>query len=318
MRNNSQMKISAGEKQIREVSGWWNTLRNDQKWGKDYEEMEIHVSRYLISRKETVLKYLDDLTLNNKSRILELGYGGGQTTLEIGKRGFFTYGIDISEKFCKTATDRCKSGYPDGYFDLRVGSIETTYSFPDEFFDAVIVVGALQYLFNPNDCFKEVRRVLKPNGFFIVAQRNKYSLSNFTSPRHFLRSCIHFLLKEPYELFPSIKSILTSSRLGYIFGRYRGSWFLNTKLALKGHANWQFDIKKRFFSYYSLKLSLRKNGFKVRRKGGAYYAFSENSNYYQFNLKFDHLLNSLVSKRVIPYLFTLGRSIVLVAQKSEE
>ena len=37
-----------------------------------------------------------------------------------------------------------------------------------QFFDAVILVGALQYLYEPNDCFREVKRVLKPGGFAFV------------------------------------------------------------------------------------------------------------------------------------------------------
>jgi len=305
------------EKQVESCKGFWNLERNNVKWSIDYEDHNIHGQKYLVFRQDVILRYLDDLKLDKDSNILELGYGCGQIALEIGKRGFNVYGIDISEKFCKTAMDRCKSNYSQGSFDLRVGSIESKYDFKDGFFDVVIVAGALQYLYSQNDCFKEVFRVLKPGGHFIIAQRNIYSLSNFSSPRKFLRSCVHFILREKYEIFPSFKSILTESRLGYFFSRYKDSRIFNTKFMLKGHDVWRFEIKKRKNSYFSLKKGLEKNGFKFLNADGAYYPFSENKKYYNFNGKFDKVMKKLVNKRIIPFLFTLGRSIVLDSKKSE-
>ena len=196
-----------------------------------------------------------------------------------------------------------------------MGSIESKYDFDDKYFDAVIVVGALQYLYDPNKCFEEVFRVLKPGGSFIIAQRNIYSLSNLTSVRYFFRSAIQFFCREKFELFPSFKSILTESGLGRIFGRYIDSRIFNSKIMLKGHDVWKFNIKKRANSYSSLKSRLKKNGFKFIKSDGAYYAFSENSKFYNFNIKFDNYFKIIVNKRIIPYLFTFGRSVVLKGKK---
>ena len=310
------MKDSKLHKQVAEVSKWWNLDRNDKKWGVKYEDFPIHGSQYLISRMNKVLEFLDELKFNKGSNVLELGYGGGQVSLEIGKRGFNTYGLDISEKFCKTATDRCQINHPEGFFDLRVGSIESDFDFDDNYFDAVIVVGALQYLYDPNKCFEEVFRVLKPGGFFIIAQRNIYSLSNWTSIRYFFRSIIQFIFQEKFELFPSYKSILTDSKLGKIFARYTDSKLFNSSFMLKGHDVWKFDIKKRANSYFSLKARLKKNGFNLCKSNGAYYAFSENKRFYSFNMKFDSLLDKIVKMKIIPFLFTFGRSVVLMSKKS--
>ena len=81
----------------------------------------------LISRKNIILEYLDELNIDKNSNILELEYGSGQVGLEIGKRGHNTYGLDISSKFSKTATSRYKTKCPEVFFDLRVGSIESKY-----------------------------------------------------------------------------------------------------------------------------------------------------------------------------------------------
>jgi len=309
------LKDNNKQKQVTEVSKWWNLDRNDKKWSIDYKSFSTHSSLYLISRREVVLKYLDDLNLDKNSNILELGYGGGQVALKIGKRGHNTYGLDISSKFSKTATSRCKTKCPDGFFDLRVGSIESKFDFDDKYFDAVIVVGALQYLYDPNKCFEEVFRVLKPGGSFIIAQRNIYSLSNWTTLRYFCRSIIQFLCREKFELFPSFKSILTESRLSRIFGRFRDSKVFNSKIMLKGHDVWKFEIKKRANSYFSLKSRLKKNGFKYIKSDGAYYAFSETPRFYSFNIKIDRILHKIAKKRIIPFLFTFGRSVVLMGEK---
>ena len=84
---------------------------------------------------------------------------------------------------------------------------------------------------------------------------------------------------------------------------------------LKGHDVWKFNIKKRANSYSSLKSRLKKNGFKFIKSDGAYYAFSENSKFYNFNIKFDNYFKIIVNKRIIPYLFTFGRSVVLKGKK---
>ena len=119
------MKKYNKSRQVDEVSKWWNLERNDKKWGLKYEDFSNHGSMYLISRKEIVLQFIDELNLDKGSNILELGYGGGQIALEIGKRDYKTYGLDISKNFSRTATSRCNNEYPKGFFDLRVGSIES-------------------------------------------------------------------------------------------------------------------------------------------------------------------------------------------------
>ena len=58
--------------------------------------------------------------------------------------------------------------------------------FEDASFDLVVVVGTLQYLMEPSACVKEVNRVLKPGGHFIVCQRNAISFNVLRRPVSFL------------------------------------------------------------------------------------------------------------------------------------
>ncbi len=306
--------INDREFQIGEVSSWWNLDRNKKKWDKEYDETDIHVKSYLRMRQKKLIELVKEQGIKKNARVLELGYGAGQTALELGKLGFEVHGLDISDGFAEVAMKRCKEECPEGKFYLKAGNIEADYPYESETFDLVVVVGALQYLYNPDDCFKEAHRVLKPGGYFAIAQRNRYSLSNFTSVRDFLRSCIHFFLQEKYEIFPSFKSMLTDSKLGIIFKRFADSKFFNSKFMLKRHDVWKYKIKKRVFSCFALKSMLRKAGFSFLKADGAYYCFSENPKYYDFNMKIDKWIRERV-KSGFRFLFVLGRSVVLIGRK---
>ena len=304
--------------QIQEVSKWWNLERNDKAWSKNYNSMfKKHGQAYLKARQQCVLEYVDELDLEKDAKVLELGFGGGQTALLLGKRGLNVYGLDISKKLCDSATKRCEKAYPEGKYNLMVGNIESNYEFDDNYFDAVIVVGALQYLHSPNDCFKEVYRVLKTNGHFIVAQKNIFSFSQLSSFRYYIRSLIIFICREEYEIFPSFKSFFVDSRLGLLFKRFEDRKIFNTRYMLVGHDVWKYKIKKRVYSYRSLKHRLKNNNFIIKKKNGAYYPFSEKSKYFDFNIKFDHFIQKIVNLKIIPYLFIFSRCNIFLAQKKD-
>ena len=150
------------DKQINEVTKWWNLERNKKIWGNDYNSMFTkHGQAYLKKRQQSVLAYVDKLGLENGAKLLELGFGGGQTCIELGKRGLDVYGLDISKKLCDSVTKRCKISFPEIHLILKVGNIKSNYEFDDNSFDVVIVIGALQYLYSPDVCLKEVHRMCK-------------------------------------------------------------------------------------------------------------------------------------------------------------
>ena len=303
------------KEQKKEVSEWWNT-DVIKKWDIIYDEYSVHDIEYLTNRQNIILKLIDELRKNKKIiKVLELGYGGGQTVLELGKRKFEVHGIDISQNLCELATKRCRTNFPNGDFNLTVGSIEENYNYNDNYFDLVIVCGALQYLFDISKCMKEVNRVLKPGGHFIVAQRNHYSLSNMTTFRDIVRTFAHFILREKHELHPSYKSILVESKLGVIFKRYKDSKLMNTNCMLKGYDEWKYKIDKKKVSSTLLSRLLKKNKFIILKKLGSYYCFSEKIKYYNANIKFDRFFKKLADLKFVPFLKYLGRSVVILSEK---
>ena len=89
------------------VKSWWNSENTKEKWhGATYKpRFETHLHYWI--RQEKTLKFLDELRLPKESKILELGYGGAETALEILERGYNYYGLDISSHLCENAKKKC-------------------------------------------------------------------------------------------------------------------------------------------------------------------------------------------------------------------
>ena len=149
-------------------------------WNKKYED-EYHP--YLHGRQQKVLDLIADLDLPKGSTLLELGTGGGQNAVKYAELGFHVHGVDSSDELLKTAHKLAVSGS-----NLEFSNVDLNVRMPfeDNTFDLVVVVGTLQYLLEPSACVKEVYRVLKPGGHFIVCQRNGLSFNVLRRPVSFL------------------------------------------------------------------------------------------------------------------------------------
>ena len=74
-------------------------------------------------------------------------------------------GIDIEARYIETARSR----NPDGAFRVMDAR---QLQFPDQSFDIVLFVGALHHMHDDiiKDCFKEIHRVLRPDGVVLCAE----------------------------------------------------------------------------------------------------------------------------------------------------
>ena len=307
------MRKISKEQQFEAVKGWWNSEQVN-KWDKQYDDWDPHTVRSLNRRLEKILIFVDELKFANGSKVLELGYGAGQTALKMGQRGLEVHGIDLSNNLRAIANERCRNECPNGKFFLKTGNIESKFDYKDNTFDLVIVSGVFHYLYNHDYCASEIHRVLKSGGHLIIGQRTSYSL-NISSVRTFFRSCIYFIFREKYELFPSYKSMLCDSKLGYFFDKYRDTKFFNSKFMLKGHDKWKYKLKKNLYSNGRLKSLCKRNGISPIKLTGAYYAISENPKYYNLNLKIDEFFEKLTNFFLFRFLFRLSRITVLLGKK---
>ena len=218
-------------------------------WNNKYDET---YHPYLHGRQNKVLELITDLDLPNGSTCLELGTGGGQNAVKYAELGLHVHGVDSSDELLKTAHTLAVQGS-----NLEFSNVDLNISMPfeDASFDLVVVVGTLQYLLEPSACVKEVNRILKPGGHFIVCQRNALSFNVLRRPVSFL-CCL--LSQEGFEwggrgVSTSIGSSEKGSKTVLIKRMVKVSnltrWFNNAGLETVHCAGFtpDFSIAPRFF-----------------------------------------------------------------------
>lgn len=91
--------------------------------------------------------------------ILDLGCGTGLGDLKFFRAGHQVIGIDISPKMIERAQKL-------PFKQLLCQSLEIPLPFSDRQFDWAIMLGVMEFIQNPQTLFKEVGRILKPEGLF--------------------------------------------------------------------------------------------------------------------------------------------------------
>lgn len=121
---------------------------------------------YQGSLPEEILGYVQrEVSLDSK--ILELGAGGGHLSHWLQARGYDVLATDISQ----VALDVAKSNYP----DLKLCLIDAEdIAIKDESLDVVITLELIEHLPRLHEHFREVRRILKRDGMYIVKTPNKW------------------------------------------------------------------------------------------------------------------------------------------------
>ncbi len=133
----------------------WEEIYSSRSWGKyPPEELVRWVAKnfYQIHKRDSV-------------NILDVGCGTGACSWFIAREGFSVYGIDGSSAAIRVARERFDHEGLRGEF--TVGDF-IDLPWPDEYFDGAIDVVALNHntLTASRHVLSEVRRVLKPGGYF--------------------------------------------------------------------------------------------------------------------------------------------------------
>ncbi len=112
---------------------------------------------------------LQMLTLEDDSQVIDLGCGGGKTVqrLAIHTPEGKVFGLDYSEDCVDWANELNHRAVEEGHVVIIRGEVDNT-PFEDENFDAATAVETIYFWPDIQKSFKEVHRILKAGGQFLV------------------------------------------------------------------------------------------------------------------------------------------------------
>lgn len=104
---------------------------------------------------------ISGLVHRREGRILDYGCGGGHFLDNVNCR-WQRFGIELSEDARKVATQK----------GIKTFATLEEAAFCDEFFDVVVMFATIEHLPNPRDVVKELSRILKSGGLFVIMTGN--------------------------------------------------------------------------------------------------------------------------------------------------
>jgi 2-polyprenyl-3-methyl-5-hydroxy-6-metoxy-1,4-benzoquinol methylase len=104
--------------------------------------------------------------------VLDVGCGPGIIASSVKRQfGAEVFGVDCDSIFLELAKAKGVTTYS--------CNIETdNFPFPDATFDCVLCIEVVEHLAKPENCLKEIARVIKPKGVLILSTPNLVGLSN--------------------------------------------------------------------------------------------------------------------------------------------
>ena len=118
---------------------------------------------------------LSHVAIGKHFTILDVGCGGGRTIhkmAEIATQGK-VYGVDFAEGSVNAASSKNEPLIKAGRVEIKQASV-SLLPFPDNYIDLVTAVETHYYWSHLVEDFEEIRRVLKPNGIFVVIAESYY------------------------------------------------------------------------------------------------------------------------------------------------
>ena len=138
----------------------------------------------------------------NNGRLLDVGFGSGRHMRTLERLGWIVSGCDQDPLAVEQARSRGR--------DARLGALQAS-SFPDNYFDAVLLSHVIEHVRDPRALLSECFRVLAPGGWLSLTTPNINSLGFRLFRRHWL----HFDVPRHFTLFHRNAMLQLLSQLGF-------------------------------------------------------------------------------------------------------
>ncbi|WP_462315245.1 class I SAM-dependent methyltransferase [Methanobrevibacter sp.] len=135
------------------------------------------------------LKHLD---ISPEDTVLDIGCGGGININRMAKKAGKVYGIDYSEESVKLSKEVNQKEIGEGKVEVLEGNV-ASLPFEDDTFNIVTAFETVYFWPDIEKCFGEVKRVLKPDGVFLIGMETNGS-DNFI-----MRFWQHFIDMNLYD-----------------------------------------------------------------------------------------------------------------------
>jgi ubiquinone/menaquinone biosynthesis C-methylase UbiE len=132
-------------------------------------------------RHDTALEWVQDLNLEPRARILEVGCGAGLVTSALARNGYTVDALDSTMAMLQmTRNAAAQHHVPDR---IRMYSADVhALPFQAHTFDLVIAIGVIPWLHSEHLALREIRRVLKHGGHLLVTADNNARLNRILDP----------------------------------------------------------------------------------------------------------------------------------------
>ncbi len=140
------------------------TIFDDEKAGSYDSWYETPVGRF-VDAVETQLA-LSMFTPEAGMKVLDVGCGTGNFSLKLARQGVLVTGIDISEEMLAIARSKAAQN-PELKMEFKWMDFNQL-DFPDESFDGVISMTALEFAQDLDHVYAQMYRVLKPGGQLLI------------------------------------------------------------------------------------------------------------------------------------------------------
>lgn len=207
--------------------------RESAYWKEIYTRGDVYAGIHQ-QRQERVLKWIDELSLAEDARILEIGCGAGFLALALAKRGFHIYAMDSVDAMVEQTRQHAKEAGLADQISVEIGNI-SALAFQDNSFDLVLAIGVIPWIKSANAGIQEMARVLKPGGHVLFTADNRARLNIWLDP---LRNPLLSPLKR------SIKTLLDRSKLRHYSVDDVGSHLHSTRFIDKTLASFELTKMK--------------------------------------------------------------------------